>query len=72
MKRIIVSHFGRYWLPIKSTGLAIAVVEWAEIDDFCPLCEARPTSGHLATCPLVSDQHNGPLTDLEEVEEAAR
>jgi hypothetical protein len=33
--------------------LAKEFCEWTEIDDFCPLCQAHPSSGHTMTCPVV-------------------
>ncbi len=70
MTQIIVQHFGQYKMDIMPGSiLAIAFVEWTEIDDFCPLCEAHPSSGHTAECPLVRSQYSGAISDLEEVPE---
>lgn len=55
---VIVQHFGQYELPLQ-TSLAIAFAVWTEIDDFCPLCEAHPSSGHTLECPLVQQELNG-------------
>ncbi len=41
---------------IVQGSLAAAFAEWCETDNYCPLCESHPTTGHQPECPLIVNE----------------
>ncbi len=63
-----VFHYRGYRIEVAGV-LAEAVVAASAEDDFCPLCNSHPSSGHGRSCPLVVDAIERGATLIPEPED---